>query len=209
MRRSGRAPTVHGLADPDRQRHPARACTHAREGSALRSRRRRLMGRFERRAAPRPPGREGDFRWRRIRSLRHLRWPPRRSPRPRPAPNMGPSLPRTSSNSRNSSRLSLPRRRRDSSTSQDAERRRSVTGFGGLKGTAVRQGPDESEEEITTLLKGDTVISTGSFREKSIVRGTPPICKAGWCFVLANGHYGYVPEGTYRPARSVIGNSAF
>jgi SH3-like domain-containing protein len=84
-----------------------------------------------------------------------------------------------------------------------------VTDFVVLKSTAVRQGPDESEEEITTLLKGDTVISTGSFREKSIVRGTPPICKAGWCFVLANGHYGYVPEGTYRPARSVIRNSAF
>jgi hypothetical protein len=69
--------------------------------------------------------------------------------------------------------------------------------------------PDNATEEITALLKGDTVVSTRSFREKSIARGTPPICDAGWCFVSANGHFGYVPEGTYKSARTLIGKGAF
>lgn len=67
-----------------------------------------------------------------------------------------------------------------------------------VRDTAVRVAPSLAEKDITTLLKGDTVISTGSFGHRGIVRGEAPVCDAGWCFVLANGHYGYVPKGTYR-----------
>ena len=84
-----------------------------------------------------------------------------------------------------------------------------ITDYVVLRETVVRQGPDRSELAITTLLKGDTVVSTGSFRQRSIARGVPPICEAGWCFVLANGHFGYVPKGIYKSVKTVIKKSAF
>lgn len=73
-----------------------------------------------------------------------------------------------------------------------------VVSYSVLKDTTVRLGPAETHEDVTLLLKGDSVIGTGSFGGRGIVRELPPACESGWCFVMANGHYGYVPSGTFK-----------
>lgn len=76
-----------------------------------------------------------------------------------------------------------------------------------LRDTPVRSGPGAGYDDVTTLLKGDSVISTGSFGGRGIARGADPVCVSSWCFVMANGHYGYVPSGTYSRIQATVSPS--
>ena len=82
-----------------------------------------------------------------------------------------------------------------------------VVSYSVLRDTTVRLGPAETYDDVTLLLRGDNVIGTGSFGGRGIVRELPPACEAGWCFVMANGHYGYVPSGTFKRITTTVAPS--